>query len=104
EGCDNKQLLGTVGTSDGLYLQNSGNSEPFIIRYPNNVFLQFGDLPPAVASGTVAGWRYYRSSSSVGYQPAFQASGSSLRRLMSVDSTGTNNTFCLEHASSVFCD
>ena len=104
EGCPSKQLLGTVGPNDGLILQSSGNAEPYILRYANNLFMQFGDLAPAVANGTVAGWNYYQSSSTAGYQTAFQASGSSLRRLISVDSSGTNNTFCLEHASSVFCD
>lgn len=105
EGCANKQLLGLQQATAGLDIKPSGNAEPYILRYPSNLFMQFGDLPPAVASGTVAGWNYYKSSgASVGYQGTLQSTGSSLRRLVTVDRQDTNNELCLLHASSVFCD
>ncbi|HSD88549.1 MAG TPA: hypothetical protein VLB44_13570 [Kofleriaceae bacterium] len=108
EGCPGKQLMGfQQTTSDGLDIQSSGNAEPFIIRYPANVFMQFGDLAPAIASGTVKGWKYYKSGTpTIGYQSLFQVVGSSLKRLMSVDTTGTNNTLCLRHDTTTVagCD
>jgi hypothetical protein len=106
EGCRGKQLMGQKQTtSDGLEIQSNGNAEPFIIRYPNNLFMQFGDLAPSSAAGTVKGWKYYNSSTpTLGYQTALQASGSSLRRLMTVDTTGSSNILCTQHTSSTSCD
>lgn len=106
EGCPGKQLMGFAQTTtDGLEIQNAGNSEPYILRYPANLFMQFGDIPIGIASGALAGWKYYKSgSTTIGYQTALQASGSSLRRLVSIDTTGTNNTACVQHTSSTSCD
>ncbi|HEX5063235.1 MAG TPA: hypothetical protein VFV99_27855 [Kofleriaceae bacterium] len=105
EGCPNKQLLGKPSSGDGLDIQNNGNTEPFIMRYPSNLFMQSGDLVPASANGTVQGWKYYKNGSpNVGYQTPFQVSTSSLRRLMTADTTGTNNTACVLHESTTDCD
>jgi hypothetical protein len=104
EGCANKQLLGLNQATDGLLLASSGNAEPFILRYPNNLFMQFGDVAPAIASGTVKGWSYYKSGGGVGYQTPFNAATSSLRRLATIDRSDTNNEFCVQHATSVLCD
>jgi hypothetical protein len=106
EGCRGKQLMGnTQTTSDGLDIQSNGNAEPFIIRYPNSLFMQFGDLAPSSAAGTVKGWKYYNSSTpTLGYQSALAATGSSLRRLMTVDTSGSSNTLCLQHTSTTSCD
>ncbi|HEY5924912.1 MAG TPA: hypothetical protein VIV11_24695 [Kofleriaceae bacterium] len=106
EGCPGKQLMGNKQTtSDGVDIQSSGNAEPFILRHPNNLFTQIADLPPASASGTVKGWKYFRSSTpTMKYQTPFHVSTSSLRRLMTVDTTGTNNTLCIQHASTPECD
>lgn len=105
EGCANKQLLGLQHASAGLDIRPSGNAEPYILRYPANLFMQFGDLPPAIASGTVAGWNYVKPSGApVGYQGTLASPGSSLRRLVTVDRQDLGNELCLLHASSVFCD
>ena len=58
--------------------------------------MQFGDSPPAIASGTVKGWNYYKSGTpTIGYQScAPGACGSSLRRLIR-RTTGSSNTVCI---------
>ena len=107
EGCANKQLMGLKQSTEGLEIKTSGSAEPYILRYPANLFMQMGDLPPSMASGTVAGWNYYKASgAAVGYQGTLPNSTSSLRRLMTVDvqNAAAGNEFCLQHASSVLCD
>jgi hypothetical protein len=111
EGCKGKQLMGTTQlTSDGLELKPSGASEPFILRHPQNLMMQLGDFAPSIAGGTLAGWEYYKSGSpTIGYQAALQPTtwpfdSTTLRRLMSVDKSGTNNELCLQHASTAACD
>lgn len=106
EGCKGKQLLGKVQTtSNGLALTNSASSEPYILRYPNNLFMQTGDMTPAMQSGTIGSWSYYVSGTpTIGYQTPFQSSSSSLRRLITVDTTGTNNTTCVQHTATTTCD
>jgi hypothetical protein len=104
EGCPNKQLMGKLGTADGLALATSGAAEPYIIRYPTNLLSQTGDLGPSIASGAIAGWRYYNSAGTAGYQGTLPNSGSSLRRLMTVDESAAGNDFCIQHKSSVLCD
>lgn len=104
EGCSNKQLLGIQGplASNRYAFDFSGaNVEPYIFRYPTNLLMQTGDIPYKFASGSVAGWKYYDSTASyIGYQPALAATGSSLRRLVTVDS----GTACIEHTSTASCD
>jgi len=104
EGCPNKQLMGLKQAGDGLEIKPSGAAEPYIVRYPANLFMQLGDLPPALASGTVSGWNYYKSGGGVGYQGTLPNSGSSLRRLLTVDVQTATNELCIQHTSSVFCD
>ena len=88
EACDGKEPLGAFG---GLDTENNPANEPFIIRYPQNVFIQVGDIPLNFAQGSVTKWNY----SSVGYQGL-----ESLRRLVTED-TGT---LCSYHRSTADCD
>lgn len=101
EGCANKQLMGVQGSGLGLTLQNA-QSEPYIIRYPSNLFMQWGDIAPSFASGTIGGWSGYDNAGSpkVRYQSSLAASGSTLRRLASVDTSTT----CILHTSTGTCD
>ena len=90
EQCAGQEPLGAPG---GLDLANQTPRGPFIIRYPANVFSQFGDMPLGFASGATGKWGY----SSNGYQNL-----STLTRLVSEDNTG--NGACSNHVSTGSCD
>ncbi len=103
ERCANKQLLGSLGsgTSYGLPTQSATVAEPYVVRFPSNLFMQFGDLAPSFAGGTVSAWDAY-SGGAQRYQSTLAPANTSLRRLVSQDSSA--NTLCLQHVSTAGCD
>jgi hypothetical protein len=102
EGCPNKQMKGRLASNGGLNTTGSNQSEPYILRYPSNLFMQFGDVPIEFAGGTVSAW--IASTATMKYQDVFAAAGSTLRRLVTVDRSTGSNTECLNHTSTASCD
>lgn len=100
EECDNHQILGNPGlssTTGGLLLENSAVNEtatqPMIVRYPTNLFLQYGDLPLDFASGAVT---YWTTNASHNWNSAFNTGTNTLRRLVTQERTrvGGTNRIC----------
>lgn len=95
--CAGYQMMG--GTS-GLALQSTGinetTSQPLIIRYPNNLFSQYGDLPMDFAQGAVGYWKRVSGTTSL-YSSAFDLPPSTLKRLMTRENTSANNPTCANH-------
>jgi hypothetical protein len=89
EQCSGKELFGATG---GLGTTNAVPGEPYIIRYPSNLFMQVADLQLAFAVGSsVNQWEYTTN----GYGPA-----ATLVRLAGED-TGT---LCKYHRANLKCD
>jgi hypothetical protein len=101
EGCAGHEVMGKVGT--GLTPLNQSPSEPFILRRPHNVFMQWGDLPTSFAQGTVTRWTYW-GSGAAGYEPSHSTTTGTLVRLASEDHAGPGNALCSYHRSSPACD
>lgn len=95
EGCANRQLMGVQGPSKPITGLNPAVSEPFILRYPSNLFLQVGDFPPDFANGSPGKWEYMSpGDATTGY------GRSSVVRLVTEDS----GTLCSGHKSTATCD
>jgi hypothetical protein len=99
ENCGSSQILGRPGA--GLLLGSTAITEgngkpPFIIRYPNNLFAQYGDLPLDFANGTVAFWTRFSAANGNLYGSQYFTAPVTLRRLMSQESnTATaGNPYC----------
>ena len=104
-------MLGAAGT--GLAITggaiNETSSNPLIIRYPSNLFSQYGDLNMNFSSGTVTNWTRVSGTTSL-YSPTYATAPVSLRRLMTYENT--SGTDCNNHKdvhvvgamSSTTCD
>lgn len=99
EGCDNKQVMGTVGTAVGLKGLPQAPTEQMILRYPNSLFTQWGDVPASFASGSPGSWSYVAGSA--GYDPSHTAAGTgTLTRFVTKD----GGALCTNHKSTPACD
>jgi len=104
EGCSNKQVMGKVGTATGLVGNNQAPSEPMILRNPGSLFMQWGDVPTAFASGSPGSWFYTTAQGSAGYDSTHTNSTSgTLIRLVTQDG-GTGSALCTAHTSTATCD
>ncbi len=103
ENCPDRQFLGLVNSSVGLATHNQAPVEPLILRYPNNLFMQWGDFPTEFASGSVGKWSYFGSGSN-GYDSMHTGTNGTLRRLVTEDQSGSSNTLCTNHVSTAACD
>ena len=102
EGCDGKELMGRVNV--GLAIGNQAPNEPLILRYPHNLFMQWGDLPTSFAQGAVTKFTYF-GSDATGYDPAHtDATTGTLVRLATEDRSAAGNTQCTNHKSTGTCD
>ncbi|MDQ3365005.1 MAG: hypothetical protein M3680_06225 [Myxococcota bacterium] len=115
EQCTGKRggMLGLANTGLSLYGSsiNESNSTPFIVRYPANLFSQYGDLALDFSSGNVKGWD--RRSGTTGlYSATFNTAPTTLRRLITQETSNTVGSRCANHkdlgvtgaASSATCD
>ncbi|MGE0871663.1 MAG: hypothetical protein AB7P03_24100 [Kofleriaceae bacterium] len=108
EECANRQMLGVNGAGVGLSANNTAinesASQPFIFRYPQNLFAQWGDVPMDFQSGAVTNWTYYGPGIG-GYQAALMGAGSTLKRLATREhSAVAGNPLCSGHKASATCD
>ncbi len=103
EGCPNLQFQGLKNAGAGLVTLTSAVAEPLILRYPQSVFMQWGDIPTEFAQGGAASW-YYWTNGATGYDPVHTGSGGTLMRLVTEDASGSGNALCVDHKSSSSCD
>jgi len=103
EDCPNLQFQGLRNSGAGLVTSTSAVSEPLILRYPSNVFMQWGDIPTEFAQGGAASW-YYWTNGATGYDPVHTGPGGTLMRLVTQDASGGGNALCVDHQSSPACD
>lgn len=112
EKCRNHQMLGKYGlAANAIQFTNAVNevaANPFILRYPTNLFMQIGDLPMEFAASSTGSWT---TNTTAGYNNLFLTSGASstLKRLVTRERTrlagtnllcgDTNNNGTLEQAS-----
>lgn len=101
EGCSGRELMGKSG--GGLAGEQQAMSEPFIVRYPSNLFNQFGDYPARFAQGSPSKFRYFGSGAG-GYDPVHLGSAGTLRRLVSEDASSSVSAQCSGHKSAPSCD
>ena len=99
--CGERQPAGLLGT--GVASINQSPVEPLILRYPNNNFMQWGDLPTTFASGSTGKWRYFGGGAN-GYDPAHTGAEGTMVRLVTEDSSGAGNGLCSNHVSDGACD
>ena len=99
EGCVGDK--GFLGSTAGLALSsgavNETSADPLIIRYPSNLFAQYGDLELNFAAGAVTNWTRVSGSTSL-YDPSYNSAPFSLRRLMTYENT--SGTDCKNHKDS----
>jgi hypothetical protein len=95
EKCVNYQLLGqqgpVAGSLDPGNVVNEGASQPFLVRYPANMFLQYGDVGLDFSSSSVAHWE---SDATHKYQSIFSGASSTLKRLVSREAIKSDNAVC----------
>lgn len=94
ESCGNKQLLGAEVALRGLDTSAAATSNPvekFIVRYPQSLFQQWGDLPTDFSSSSLKGFTYAGFGAN-GYNPLFSAGAPTLHRLLTMDSAVANCT------------
>lgn len=102
ESCDGREPLGV--RNDGLSMNPNAAQEGYIIRHPQNLFTQWGDIPTEFAAGAVGKWAYYNDgadgmSTSSGYQ-----ANSTLVRLVTEDVSAAGNNMCTAHKTANTCD
>ena len=97
-------FLGKPGTglSTGGTSINEGNGKPpFIVRYPSNMFSQYGDLPLNFASGTVASMTRAAANADLYNSIYGTPSTTTLHRLVTAegyaDPSGNTNPTCKLH-------
>lgn len=96
EACAGSQILGSI-PNGGLQLLNGVNetaAAPFILRFPGNLFVQYGDLAIDFASGTVGSWRRVVAGLNR-YSSTFDTAPVTLRRLITQEQS--TNTNCANH-------
>jgi len=102
EKCANHEIMGNPNV--GLTPGNTVPSEPLILRYAGNVFMQWGDLPTSFAQGALTKFQYW-GNGATGYAPAHtDASSGTLVRLVSEDRSAPGNAMCSRHRSTPQCD
>jgi hypothetical protein len=105
EKCVNYQLLGQQGAITGSLnpgnVVNETDSQPFLIRYPANLFLQYGDVGLDFSSSSVAHWE---SDTTHKYQSIFAGASNTLKRLVSREAASTNPTCGDNNADGDFAD
>ena len=99
EKCVNYQLLGQQGAITGSLnpgnVVNETDNQPFLVRYPSNLFLQFGDVPLDFASSSVAHWE---TDAAHKYQSIFSGTSNTLKRLVSREAQKTtSNSVCADN-------
>jgi hypothetical protein len=104
ESCPNQQLLGAEVAGAGLASNNGSAGSAFILRYPQSLYMQWGDADPDFANGQGGNGFDYWGSGIAGYNPAFTGASNTLHRLTSVDRSSGSNTVCLQQTSSATCD
>ena len=103
EGCGvaGASTRGILGSTAGLAVSNGSINEtstnPLIIRYPSNLFSQYGDLDLNFSSGSVTHWGRVSGSTSL-YNAAYNTAPVTLRRLMTYENT--TGTDCANHKDS----
>lgn len=90
---------GTLGrTGTGLAVTNGAINEtandPMIVRYPSNLFAQYGDLPLNFSAGSVTSWGRVAGATSL-YHATYDTAPVTLRRLFTQENTG--GTDCVNH-------
>jgi hypothetical protein len=102
EKCSGKEIMGVQNV--GLTAENTVPAEPLILRYPSNVFMQWGDLPTSFATGAVTQFQYWGNGAQ-GYAPAHtDPNTGTLVRLVSLDNSAAGNQLCTQHRSTATCD
>ena len=104
---------GMLGSSTGLTLSNGAinetSNDPLIVRFPSNLFSQYGDLDMNFASGSVTSWSHVSGTTEL-YHSSYDTAPFSLRRLMTYENTlGTDcknhkDTHVVGAQSSTTCD
>lgn len=111
EGCPGREPAGkaSVGlASDNSSILDKNNGDRIVMRYPANLFMQWGDVAATFASGSPGSWRYANATTvqgvaADGYKDMLLPSnGGSLVRLLSQDNSG--NVTCAGHRSEPECD
>ncbi len=106
EGCTDHEMMGLTGT--GLAVTGDpvtdSVTQPLILRYPANLFMQWGDVPTEFANGTVSSWVYYNGGAALGYDPSHYGADGTLMRLVTRDVAAGSNTLCTHHISDTTCD
>lgn len=100
EGCTSNNLMGntTTGLATANSAVNETSSQPFIVRYPTNLFAQYGDLPLSFGNGTVTNWGARSSTGANLYNSVFNTAPVQLKRLMSQEHAATaSNPLCNLH-------
>jgi len=105
---------GTLGrTGTGLAVTNGAVNEtandPIIVRYPSNLFAQYGDLPLNFSAGSVTNWGRVSGTTNL-YNATYDTAPVTLRRLFTQENTA--GTDCVNHddtglvggASAAGCD
>jgi hypothetical protein len=104
ENCTGNQLL---GNTPGLATSNVSPAESFIIRYPTNIFNQWGDVPTMFANSdnlatSTTRWLVYGSN---GSKTATGYSNAGAVRLLTQEATASaGNPTCSQHKSTTSCD
>jgi len=94
-GTNTNHLLGTQ-SGNSMTVPNGSLAEPYILRYPQSLFMQTGDIAPAFANGLGgSGWTIQGGGLN-GYSTTFGVGSDSLHRLVSADVSTT----CTQHKSS----
>ncbi len=94
ESCSGRPMLG-ADTTTGLNTAAAGTAaERYILRYPQNMFMQWGDVPTNWSSGSIPGWM--RAGAGNGYNPLLLGGTTTLKRLATMD-TGT---LCANHKAT----
>jgi hypothetical protein len=101
EGCEDYELAGKRGV--GISYIRDTPVDPFIVRRPQNLFMQIGDIPLEFASGEVAKWSY-AAGGAQGYDPIHLGEEGTLVRLISEDNEAAGNALCTNHVSTEACD
>lgn len=101
EGCDGREFMGKAGI--GLTGESPAMSEPFIYRYPSNLFMQFADYPASFAQGGPSKLRYF-GNGAAGFAADHLGANGTLRRLVSEDAVTSDSAACVGHQSSPECD
>jgi hypothetical protein len=103
ERCPDRQLQGRQGDI-GLSPDSQPPTEPYILRRPQNLFMQWGDLPTEFNQGAITHWQYF-GGGATGYAPEHtDPVNGTLVRLVTEDRAAPGNELCSQHRSTPACD